>query len=101
MKKLSQIRTTVELSQADDRRSPLTDRVFSLAVAKPKGDRRKAMDCEMFSPAFFRAHFAASLGRVAPIGWQYEKLALKSLSSYQKTLIANFLYCVLSAAFYC
>ena len=33
-------------------------------------------------------------------GWQYEKLALQSLPIYHSSLIANFLYCVLSAAFY-
>ena len=71
MKKLIDIRTTVELSQADDRRSPLTDRVFSLAVAKPKGDRRNAWDKGMRRLPFLQPHSFALLGRVAPIGYMY------------------------------
>jgi len=68
MKKPLQVGRTLELRQADDRRSPFyRASVFSLAVAKSKADRRNAMACEMFSPAFFRAHFAATFGRVAPI----------------------------------
>ena len=69
MKKPLINRSPLELRQAVDRRSPFyLASVFSLADAKPKADRRNAMACEMFSPAFFRAHFAATLGRVAPIG---------------------------------
>jgi hypothetical protein len=36
---------------------------------------------------------------IAHNGWQYEKLALQSFPNYHSSLIANFLYCVLSAAF--
>ena len=68
MKKLVKVSSPEKLPQADDRRSPLLYQVFSFVSAKPKADRRNVWACEMFSPAFFRAHFAAPLGRVAPIG---------------------------------
>ena len=67
MKKLLIKGRTIELLQADDRRSPLTDRVFSLAVAKPKGDRRIGWDKGMRRLPFLQPHSFASLGRVAPI----------------------------------
>jgi hypothetical protein len=76
MKKLIDIRTASELSQADDRRSPLTDRVFSLAEAKPKGDRRNGQDKGMRRLPFLQPHSFALLGRVAPIGRRYETVAL-------------------------
>lgn len=68
MKKLIEIHTASELPQGVDRRSPLISGVFSLASDKPKADRRKGMACEMFRLPFLQPHFAASLGRVAPIG---------------------------------
>ena len=61
MKKLSQIRTAVELSQADDRRSPLADRVFSLVGAKPKGDRRNGWDKGMKRLPLLQPHSFAEV----------------------------------------
>lgn len=72
MKKLSQIRTALELPQADDRRSPLADRVFSLADAKPKADRRNAWDKGIRSLPFLQADSLAK----AP-GCAYRKTWLR------------------------
>jgi len=69
MKKPLINRRYLELRQAVDRRSPFyLPRVFSLAEAKSKADRRKGLACEMFRLPFLQPHFTATLGRVAPIG---------------------------------
>ena len=75
MKKHLDIRTALELPQTGDRRSPVVHGVFSLVLAKPKADRRNAVACEMFSPAYFRAHFTAE-DRVTPIGCVYATLGI-------------------------